>query len=180
MDLEQIKERRRQAGLTQAALADAAGVSQSLIAKVERGRLDPSYSKAQQIFNALRSARTTSEVTAGEIMQDAVYSCNVDDTANTVIEAMQRHDISQVPVMDNAAVIGLVTESSLLHRASETSMDELTVADVMEPAPPIVQADTPESALVSLLENVPIVAVRDTTEIVGVVTKADVLKAAYG
>ena len=53
VELEEIKEIRKKLGLTQSDLAKRAGVSQSLIAKVESGRLDPAYSNAQKLINAL-------------------------------------------------------------------------------------------------------------------------------
>ena len=52
-ELKDIGRRRRQLGLKQVELARLAGVSQSLIAKVERGKIDLAYSKAQEIFRAL-------------------------------------------------------------------------------------------------------------------------------
>ena len=52
-ELEEIKEIRKKFGLTQGQLAQIAGVSKSLIAKIEAGRLDPTFSKAQKIFEAI-------------------------------------------------------------------------------------------------------------------------------
>jgi predicted transcriptional regulator len=40
-------------GLTQGQLAKIAGVSQSFIAKIESGKIDPSYSKVKTIFDVL-------------------------------------------------------------------------------------------------------------------------------
>lgn len=51
--LEEIKQIRKKYNLTQSDLAKRSGVSQSLIAKIEAGRIDPTYSNAQKIFNAL-------------------------------------------------------------------------------------------------------------------------------
>ena len=52
-ELEEIKKIRKKLELTQTELADRAGVSQSLIAKIEAGRIDPTYSKTKKIFAAL-------------------------------------------------------------------------------------------------------------------------------
>ena len=41
--IDRISKIRKQLGLTQIQLANLAGVSQSLIAKLESGRIDPSY-----------------------------------------------------------------------------------------------------------------------------------------
>ena len=68
-ELEEIKEIRKKFGLTQSELAKRAGVSQSLIAKIEANMLDPGYSKTKQIFDALENLTQKEELTAQQIMQ---------------------------------------------------------------------------------------------------------------
>lgn len=47
-----LREARRQAALTQQGLAEAAGKPQSTIAKIERGRRDPSLTTLQELVRA--------------------------------------------------------------------------------------------------------------------------------
>ena len=47
-----LQEARRQSGLTQAELARRAGVPQSTVAKIERGRRDPSLSTLERLVHA--------------------------------------------------------------------------------------------------------------------------------
>jgi len=47
-----LQEARRRSGLTQAELADRAGVPQSTVAKIERGRRDPSLSTLERLVRA--------------------------------------------------------------------------------------------------------------------------------
>ena len=47
-----LQEARRQSGLTQADLARRAGVPQSTVAKIERGRRDPSLSTLERLVRA--------------------------------------------------------------------------------------------------------------------------------
>ncbi len=54
MELSEIKHLRKKFGLTQSQLAKLSGVSQSLIAKIEADRIDPTFSKAQKIFEAIK------------------------------------------------------------------------------------------------------------------------------
>ncbi|MBI2079314.1 helix-turn-helix domain-containing protein, partial [Candidatus Micrarchaeota archaeon] len=45
IDVSKLGSLRRKLGITQKELAKLAGVSQSLIAKIEMGKIDPAYSK---------------------------------------------------------------------------------------------------------------------------------------
>ena len=48
-DISMLKRTRLQLGLTQTAFAKQAGVSQSLVTKIESGKLDPKYSTVIRI-----------------------------------------------------------------------------------------------------------------------------------
>ena len=67
-ELEEIKKIRKKIGMTQTELANRSGVSQSLIAKIESGRIDPTYTKTQKIFAALSDLEKKEEIKAGQIM----------------------------------------------------------------------------------------------------------------
>ena len=71
-DLTLIKELRKRLGMTQHRLARLSGVSQSLIAKIESGRVDPAYSKAKSIISALQREQFSSEKKAKDIMHAGV------------------------------------------------------------------------------------------------------------
>ena len=66
--LNEIKKLRKKYNLNQKELADKAGVSQSLIAKIESGKVEPTFTKAQKIFEALDELREKEEIKAKEIM----------------------------------------------------------------------------------------------------------------
>jgi len=51
--LQEIPRRRRNLNLTQKDLAVMAGVSQSMIAKIEALKVNPSYEKTKRIFDVL-------------------------------------------------------------------------------------------------------------------------------
>ena len=60
-DITQLKKIRKQVNLTQFQFAQKAGVSQSMIAKIESGRLDPTYTKVKKIENALNDLTRSHE-----------------------------------------------------------------------------------------------------------------------
>ena len=70
--LEDIAKRRRQLGLKQSELAKAAGVSQSLIAKLEAGTIDCSYTKVKTIFDVLDRLEFKTKTQADKVLHKNV------------------------------------------------------------------------------------------------------------
>ncbi|MBS3101752.1 helix-turn-helix domain-containing protein [Candidatus Woesearchaeota archaeon] len=73
-ELEEIRKIRKKLGMTQTELANRAGVSQSLIAKIESGRIDPTYTKTKKIFAALSELEKKEEVKAEQLMASRIIS----------------------------------------------------------------------------------------------------------
>ena len=72
--LEEVARRRRELGLTQSRLAVLAGVSQSIIAKIESGSVDPSYSVVARILGALDRIEVAPTLRVSQIMSRPVVS----------------------------------------------------------------------------------------------------------
>ena len=72
--LEDIAKRRRQLGLKQSELAKMAGVSQSLIAKLEAGTVDSSYKKVKTIFDVLDRLEFKTKVQAHKVLHKNVVT----------------------------------------------------------------------------------------------------------
>src|SRR3989344_1267443 len=117
-ELVDIKKIRKKLGLTQSELAVRAGVSQSLVAKIEAGMLDPGYSKTTKIFNALDEITRDTEMTATQIMNTHLVTVSAGEDIHAVIKKMKKHAISQLPVVEKGKPIGLVTEGLLLDKIS--------------------------------------------------------------
>jgi predicted transcriptional regulator len=168
---------RRKQGMTQHALARAAGVSQSLVAKIEAGSVDAAYSKIKAIVGALERAQLSGEKTAREIMHPGIKSVLPSDTLHAASAAMRKLSISQLPVMDGGRVVGSITEASILSCFSEKKdIAKIKVAEVMEEAFPNVLPSTPISAVAALLRHHPAVLVSKKGDIAGIITKADMLR----
>jgi predicted transcriptional regulator len=174
-----IPDRRRKLGLTQNQLADLAGVSQSYIAKLEAGKIEPSYLKVKAIFEALDKIERRKEVSATEIMTSEVVSVQANATAQDAVEIMRGHGFSQLPVMDGDKPVGGVSERTLLDQMlypdDETPPGKKRVRDIMDESFPQVSEDAPLSLLSSLLKYYPAVLVQKKGEVVGIITKADLL-----
>ncbi len=170
-----IKKRRQKAGITQQQLAKEAGVSQSLIAKIESGLIDPAYSKVEKIKEALTRTERKEELKAKQVMNKKVWLAKPSDNIIEAVKLMSSKEISQMPVIDKNNIIGLMTEKSVLERIEE-NISQTKVKEVMEDAPPIIEEETPVSVLNELLKHYPIIVVRKKGELKGVVTKSDIIR----
>ena len=175
--LEEIKEIRKKLGLTQSELANMAGVSQSLIAKIEAGRIDPTYSKTKKIFEAIDTLGKKKELKAQEIMTGKIISVKPNDNIREVIKKMKDANISQMPVIEEHRSIGIISESIILESLLNNKGNK--VKDIMEDSAPVVSKNSTASAISNLLRFYPLVLVSDGGQLIGVVTKSDLLGKLY-
>ena len=176
-ELEEVKKIRKKIGMTQTQLANRAGVSQSLIAKIESNRIDPTYTKTKKIFAALSELEKKDEINAGQLMTSRLISVGSGDLIKEVIAKMKKSQISQLPVIDDYKLVGLVSESTILD-ALLHSKGKL-VKEVMQEAPPIVSKTTSIQVVSNLLKHFPMVAVSEEGKLVGLITKSDLLGKLY-
>jgi predicted transcriptional regulator len=182
-NLEEIKKQRRQLGLTQAELARRAGVSQSLVAKIENGRSEPSYPHVRRIFEALEreSLKVRPELRVGEVCSRRLVTALRGDRVQEAVAVMRRHQISQLPIFEGEVQVGSLTERVIsqelagLHTPDELA--RMRVADVMGDTFPQVDEATPLHAAAGLLQTESAVLVTRDGRPLGILTKADLLKA---
>lgn len=175
-----IPDRRRKLGLTQNQLANLAGVSQSYIAKLEAGKIEPSYIKVKAIFEALDRLERKREVLASEIMTTDMIVVQSTSTIQEAVEMMRHHGFSQLPVMEGKFPVGGISErnllDNLLYSDDPRSPRERKVSEIMEESFPQVSEEAPVSLLSNLLKYYPAALVQRKGEVVGIVTKADLLE----
>ena len=159
----QLKKIRIQLGFTQGALAKAAGVSQSIIAKIEAGDVDPTFNTLTAISKALRATTSKQGKRAADVMSSPVIGVQVETRIRECADQMKRKGFSQVPVFSGQKMVGTITDShivSLLSGADDPArlLDE-RVANHIQPIFAIVGRDTPVEALYSLFRFLPAVLV---------------------
>lgn len=176
MEITDIKILRKQHNLTQLQLAKLSGVSQSLIAKIESGRIDPAFTKVKRILETLNSLSERKEKKAAELMTKKMVTAKKDELLSIAAKKMKSNEISQMPVVEKDNVVGLLTESVVVDAiATNKDITKTTVDEVMLDSPPIISGKMPKSAVIGLLRFSPIIIVKENGKIKGVITKSDVI-----
>lgn len=175
--LAEVEKIRRRLQWTQKELAARANVSQSLIAKVEAGRIDPSFGNGVKILEALQQEEEKNEVKARQIMNRKVVFCNGHDDVKEVIKIMKSRGISQMPVMVQGKVVGLISEGLILQEVTEhpEQIARLKAAEMMDDAPPIISPSAGWRIISELLRDYPLLLVAEKGEVQGVISKTDLL-----
>ncbi|TRO53655.1 CBS domain-containing protein [Candidatus Bathyarchaeota archaeon] len=178
--LEEIANKRRLLGLKQTELAKSAGVSQSLIAKLESGKIDSSYTKVKAIFDTLESLEVKTKIQAGKVLHEEVISIQKNEPVSRVVQLMKRHGYSQLPVFDGKRPVGSVSEKTIIRLIlggrDLTKISTLPVTEIMEETFPQVGEEAPVSLISSLLQVYSAVLVSKKGIIAGIITKADLLR----
>ncbi len=173
----QLRRRRAVAGLTQAQLAGAARVSQSLVAKLERGRLNPSYETVRLLVTALEERERGDDADAAALMRPQPVAASPGEKVGGVLERMKRGGYSQLPVVDDGTPVGSIAERHVLEQLEQgqtlEALRRRPVRELMGASFPTVDAATPRRVLVELLRDHDAVLVVRQGRLVGVVTKSD-------
>jgi len=178
-DLMEIKARRIGAGLTQSQLASLSGVSQSLIAKIEAGNIEPSYAKARKLFECLRQLHARQEKQAKDIMTSPVAFVEAGETLKKAIKALEKKGFSQLPVLSREKQVGSISEKSILaglNSGKALDVENSLVEEAMEEALPTIQPNTPVSVVRQLLGYNTAILVVEKGKTAGIITKSDLLK----
>lgn len=174
---EEVRKRRKRLDLTQSELAERAGVSQSLIARVESGSVDPRLSTYRRVLEALEEAEKE-RVEVREIMNRTVISVSPGDPVGRAVELMRGKGFSQLPVLDDGVPVGSISEADVVHEMSVEGQDlgDSSVEDLMEEGFPTISPSTGVDVASRVLEHEAALLVVERGEVVGVVTNADVMR----
>jgi predicted transcriptional regulator len=183
---EELQELRLKAGLTQAELALRVGISQSLIARIERGQVNPSVATLRRILEVIEKER---EIHYG--LQDLLdwkrrtsklpllVWVSPDDKVRRAVHLMKRHDISQIPVIKEDVAVGSVYERTIIRQLITSEPNTVftqSVQEIMEAPFPMIEINASiDSALKLIAEGVDAILVVFKGKPVGIVTKIDVI-----
>jgi predicted transcriptional regulator len=168
-----LRERRDGLELTQADLAERAGVSQPLIARIEGGDVDPRLSTLRRIVEALEAAEGD-VVRARDLMHEEVVSVSPDESARTAETRMEESAFSQLPVIQTGVPVGSISHSDIIRAGDDVG--NLPVREVMSESFPSVSPDATVDEVRNLLDHYKAVMVTEAGETVGIITEADVAR----
>jgi len=98
------------------------------------------------------------------------------DVLTTAHNRLRNAGFSQLPVMDNGSLVGVVTEETIIqHVYGKPALMNAPVADAMQTAFIKLDKDASINNLVSMLQVQPYAAVLDGDDFLGLITRSDVL-----
>jgi predicted transcriptional regulator len=169
-DIQKLRQRK---GMTQAELAAKVGVSQSYIARLERGSLDPKLSLVKKIVKVLTG--DTGKV-CSEIMSSNPITIDARDVVSTAVFLMQDKNYSQLPVMRGTQLVGIITEWDIIQNLRH-DLREISVQAIMSPSSVLmVDGNTSIDVIIPLFENYQAVLIQNQGRIQGIITRSDLLK----
>ncbi|MBD3404824.1 MAG: CBS domain-containing protein [Candidatus Lokiarchaeota archaeon] len=170
---EDLKKLREEANITQLDLAEAVGVTQAYIARMEKGSLDPKLSLVNKIVDYLTKSRT---IRCLEIMTANPKTIDARKSVANAIEVMQKYGYSQLPVVRTGRIVGMITERDIIrnlqHDASKISVE----AVVETSGPPRIDESTPIDSILPLFDLHQAVLLLNQGRLSGIITRSDLLK----
>ncbi len=178
-ELRRVKQMRQKLGLTQTQLAKLANVSQSIITKIERGTIEPSYSIAKRLFEVMEEqlADTQEQIIAKNICTKNITFVKSSETLDKAIQLMKKHSISQMPVIDNSDIIvGSISEETFIKNYDKIKNKEMNVEQIMDDPFPTIPEKSQIALIRDILKRYPAVILTKKGKPTGIISKADLLK----
>ncbi|HDG1692251.1 TPA: cystathionine beta-synthase [Kluyvera georgiana] len=108
--------------------------------------------------------------------EGATVTAAPDDTLATVLARMRLYDISQLPVLEEGGVVGIIDEWDLLsHVQGDSQRFGLPVREAMTQEVETLDITAPESALKPIFDRGQVAVVVDNERFLGLITRSDLL-----
>jgi len=173
----ELRTRREALGLKQTELAKRAGISQSMVARIEAGSVDPRVSTLNKIIAVLNSAEPK-KILAAQIMHSPVLSVQPQDAISRAVDIFEKNNISQLPVIERGVPVGCISEAVIVKAIEQQRLHKthlFTVRDFMESGFPMVPPDMDVETVINILQQNHAVLVVEGKKALGVITKHDLI-----
>lgn len=173
---EDLKKLRKKKGYTQAELAEHSGFSQSLIARIEGGNVNPRISTVRKIISVLS---IHSDKAIDISTRDAI-TISQDSSVDNAIELMEKNSISQIPVSDpnTQKLVGIISEKLIMSYITEQGQNGVNdeIAKIQLENLKIISPDVQLSEIELILQSLPAILVKKDKDRFGIITKSDLLR----
>jgi cystathionine beta-synthase len=139
--------------------------------------VDDKWMRQQGFFKADWEVGTVGDVVR-TVGRRTVISLDLNDKVSRATDIFKQHGISQMPVLDNGKLAGILTESDLLHQLMTGRVDrETIVAEVMERKVSTVSMHANSGELPRIFERGEVaIVVDEDRSVLGILTKMDLIE----
>jgi cystathionine beta-synthase len=139
--------------------------------------VDDRWMRQQGFFKADWEVGTVADIMRSTGRRN-VISLDLNDKVSRATDLFKTHGISQMPVLDNGKLAGILTESDLLHQLMTGRVDkETVVAEVMERKVSTVSLHASSGELPRIFERGEVAIVVDENRaVLGILTKMDLIE----
>ncbi len=115
------------------------------------------------------------DVIAFRADKNQIIYVNPDDTLATAFNRMNNSDISQLPVLKEEKLIGMITETDILNHCRNQKGFEKSVSECMQKNYKSLEINSSLDDLIELLKENNIAIILNKEKFVGIITKIDLL-----
>jgi cystathionine beta-synthase len=137
------------------------------------------YNDQWMMERGFLDVKTFKDIISGRGTPQKLLTLTSENTVAEAINMMKKYDIENIPVAHNGGFVGSISEGGLFNKVFEQpDIKTKNVAQVIEPAYPIVAFNTPMEKLSTLItkENGAVLA-KDDSGVFHIVTKYDIIQA---
>ena len=176
----ELTKRRQYLKLSQLKLSKLANLSSSIINKLENGKIDPTLSTIIKIEKALESQEKESNLKAKDIMITQIAMVKSNTLISDAADIMRDNDFSQLLVMDNGKLKGVIYETNILNSIFKNKLNphDTKVEEILSENPIIIPQDYQVSQLSYIFQNknTKFVLVAENFKYIGIITSSDIHK----
>lgn len=178
--LSDIKRLRKKLNISQKELGEVLNIPQSTISRIENGTIDPPYSKLKKIYEYLeneRKIREKSKKHAEDIMTQDIQSIKSSSTIREAVDLMNKHEISQLPIIENNQNFGSITSKKIQKYITDNpEIINMDVSLLKELPFPEIDKNWNVKDISDLLLKYPAVLVKENNDYIGIITDSDLLR----
>ncbi len=160
-------------------LARTARLSKSTVSKILNKKYDPTISKLICLWSALDALLEIRKSRAKDIMKLPV-TVSKDTTIESAVSKLEEGKFSQLPVVWNGKLVGMITEKSILLAYENQTTPGSKVSEAMGADWAVIGPGDDAEKVRSLLKEVQAVVIVDHAEPVGIITRTDFVELGTG